>query len=206
MRTIILVNALLVFSLTAFGQLPSYVPTDSLQGWWSFSGNANDSSGNGYYGIPTNVALSVDRFGVANCACIFDTIGDQISVPLQQNNILEYTVSAWFKTSNGGPLVSGRGANGEVGITLNIHNAFTGGEGKAQFIADGPAIAVGRQSDSTFDDDQWHHIVGVYSGSAGPVIPSQFQIYIDTILVSQFYETTGMANSPIYNNTIHPAS
>ena len=37
--------ALLV--IPAAAQVPSYVPTDGLVGWWPFNGNANDESGNG---------------------------------------------------------------------------------------------------------------------------------------------------------------
>ena len=28
-------------------QVPNYVPTNGLVGWWPFNGNANDESGNG---------------------------------------------------------------------------------------------------------------------------------------------------------------
>jgi hypothetical protein len=31
-------------------QVPSYVPTNGLVGWWPFNGNANDESGNGNNG------------------------------------------------------------------------------------------------------------------------------------------------------------
>ncbi len=33
-------------SLTMNAQVPSYVPTNGLVGYWPFSGNANDISGN----------------------------------------------------------------------------------------------------------------------------------------------------------------
>jgi hypothetical protein len=49
MKRIILL-ASLAFSINAFAQVPSYVPTNGLQGWWPFSGNANDGSTNGYNG------------------------------------------------------------------------------------------------------------------------------------------------------------
>ena len=38
--------------LTAVGQVPDYVPTDSLVGWWSFESDFLDQSGNGNHGVP----------------------------------------------------------------------------------------------------------------------------------------------------------
>lgn len=32
---------------TAFSQIPNYVPSNGLVGWWPFNANANDESGNG---------------------------------------------------------------------------------------------------------------------------------------------------------------
>jgi len=42
---------LLTLTISVFGQVPSYVPTNGLDGYWSFSGNANDLSGNGNHGF-----------------------------------------------------------------------------------------------------------------------------------------------------------
>jgi hypothetical protein len=41
--------------LPAAAQVPAYVPTDGLVGWWPFNGNANDESGNGNDGVSSNV-------------------------------------------------------------------------------------------------------------------------------------------------------
>jgi hypothetical protein len=49
----LLMTAIAIFGLATitFGQtVPSYVPTSGLVGWWPFTGNANDSSGNGNNG------------------------------------------------------------------------------------------------------------------------------------------------------------
>ena len=45
MKSIILFFTLL-FSLTIFAQIPNYVPSNGLVGYWPFTGNANDLSGN----------------------------------------------------------------------------------------------------------------------------------------------------------------
>ena len=47
--------------LSASAQIPSYVPTDSLVGWWPFNGNANDESGNGNDGTVYGAAIWVGK-------------------------------------------------------------------------------------------------------------------------------------------------
>ena len=80
-----------------FSQLPSYVPTNGLVGWWPFNGNANDISGNGNNGTFNGTAgLWYDRFGSANSAIATD--GGFVNVPnsatLQFNGGI--TISAWI--------------------------------------------------------------------------------------------------------------
>ncbi|MBX2983984.1 MAG: T9SS type A sorting domain-containing protein [Flavobacteriales bacterium] len=54
---------------TSFAQVPSYIPTSGLVGWWPFNGNANDESGVGNNGtVYGAVALTADRFGNLNSA------------------------------------------------------------------------------------------------------------------------------------------
>ena len=55
-------------------QVPNYVPTDGLVGWWPFNGNANDESGNGHDGVVNGATLTEDRFGSANAAFDFNGI------------------------------------------------------------------------------------------------------------------------------------
>jgi hypothetical protein len=52
-------------------QVPSYVPTNGLVGYWPFNGNANDASGNGNNGIVNGAILTTDRNGNANSAYSF---------------------------------------------------------------------------------------------------------------------------------------
>ena len=47
----------------ASAQIPSYVPTNGLVGYWPFNGNANDDSGNGNNGTVNGATPSADRFG-----------------------------------------------------------------------------------------------------------------------------------------------
>ena len=67
-------------SFVSFSQVPSYVPTNGLVGWWPFNGNANDEGGNGNNGTVNGAALTTDRFGNANSAYDFDGMNDNIKV------------------------------------------------------------------------------------------------------------------------------
>jgi hypothetical protein len=86
---------LLIFTTSLlFSQVPSYVPTNGLVGWWPFTGNANDLSGNGNHGIVNGPTLIQDRFGLANCAYSFDGINDFIQAPNYTSNS-SFTFSCW---------------------------------------------------------------------------------------------------------------
>ena len=62
-------------------QVPSYVPTNGLVGWWPFNGNANDESGNGNHGTVNGATLTVDRFGGSNKAYNFNGTSNNIQFP-----------------------------------------------------------------------------------------------------------------------------
>ena len=81
-----------------FGQVPNYVSTNGLVGYWSFNGNANDESGNGNNGTVNGATLTTDRFGVANKAYSFDGVSNSILVNHQPifNMGNNYTISSWF--------------------------------------------------------------------------------------------------------------
>jgi hypothetical protein len=52
-----------ISTVISFSQVPSYVPTNGLVGYWPFNGNANDESGNGNNGTVTSASLRTDRLG-----------------------------------------------------------------------------------------------------------------------------------------------
>ena len=67
-----LIVALLLAASSAFAQVPSYVPTNGLVGWWPFNGNANDESGNGYNGTVIGASYANNRLGQSNSAILFN--------------------------------------------------------------------------------------------------------------------------------------
>ncbi len=95
--------ALAALTSATVAQVPSYVPSNGLVGWWPFNGNANDGSGNGNNGAVNGATLTTDRFGNANSAYDFDGNGDRITV--LHNNSLNFesansfSVSYWINSS-----------------------------------------------------------------------------------------------------------
>ncbi|WP_396212070.1 LamG-like jellyroll fold domain-containing protein [Flavobacterium sp.] len=102
MRKIILLLAVGVAltTQTLFAQVPSYVPTNGLVGYWPFSGNANDASGNGNNGTVNGATLTTDRFGSINNSYQFIENTDMISITNTTINPQDFTISGWCKLNS----------------------------------------------------------------------------------------------------------
>lgn len=94
---------------TLLAQVPSYVPSNGLVGYWPFSGNANDQSGNGFNGTVNGATLITDRFGNTNSAYSFDGINDFIScLPIPISGSAPRSITFWYKET--GTITSGNTA------------------------------------------------------------------------------------------------
>jgi hypothetical protein len=94
--------ATLGLTTATMAQVPSYVPTNGLVGYWPFNGNANDESGNGNNGTLNGATLTSDRFGNANSAYSFDGVDDYIGntsngFPFANTN---RTINCWILNNN----------------------------------------------------------------------------------------------------------
>jgi hypothetical protein len=83
----------------AIAQVPNYVPTNGLVGYWPFNGNANDASVNGNNGVISGATSTTDRFGSINSAYNFNVTNSNIVIPNKstQNFTSEFTISLWAK-------------------------------------------------------------------------------------------------------------
>jgi hypothetical protein len=87
----------MVIVIPAAAQVPAYVPTDGLVGWWPFNGNANDESGNGNDGVVNGATLAEDRFGNIGFAFEFNGAGSNIVVSNSSSlNPTELSLSVWI--------------------------------------------------------------------------------------------------------------
>lgn len=160
-----------------FAQVPSYVPTDGLVGWWPFNSNADDESGNGNHGIVTGATLTEDRFGFANSSYSFNG-AEYITI----NNALlpatptSFTISAWFSSNTlDGMIISDRGSDINwfkymVGLNANVLKAgnYSSGCNNPQALT------------SPYADNQWNHVVTVKDFQSGI-----HTLYLNGTLVAQ---------------------
>lgn len=73
----------------------SAVPLDGLVGYWPFTGNANDGSGNGNNGTVNGAILTTDRFGNANNSYSFINSNILVSNKFFDNGWQNYSVNLW---------------------------------------------------------------------------------------------------------------
>ena len=174
MKKLTFLTAILL-ATTTYAQVPNYVPTNGLVGWWPFNGNANDESGNGNNGTVNGATLTSDRNGVTNTAYSFDGNGDFINCGnLPSVNITgNVSISVWLKISdfnNDHGIVS---KSGLYDLITNSNNSnppldkirWNAGN---SFLFSGPSIQL----------NQWIHIISVYNHLSG------HEIYMNGILVS----------------------
>jgi hypothetical protein len=112
LKSILLTAAATISLATAtMAQVPNYVPTNGLVGWWPFNGNANDESGNNNNGNNNGAILTSDRFNNSNCAFDFNNC-NYIDVGMSSVNFSNsnFTISLWFTrdSSQNGYLISKR--------------------------------------------------------------------------------------------------
>ena len=171
--------SIVLLLFTAFGvsgQVPSYVPTNGLVGYWPFNGNANDESGNGNNGTVNGATLAADRFGDLSKAYFFDGYNDLIRIAHQAelNLIGDYTISIWFLGNyqniynNGWVLIAKRDDNGsccspnvpfDVFIPFNATNFAIG----AMAYANGGYSFAAPPNSTPVSLDSWENLTIVNS-------------------------------------------
>ncbi len=152
-------TALLSFS--AFAQVPNYVPTNGLVGWWPFNGNANDESGNGNNGTVNGATLATDRFGGNNSAFEIDGINcpnpKGVSLPATLENSQSYSVSVWFQTLDSTKLyqcIFNSSPHCFIGADFN----YSAQNSISTFLGNGSWFIDYTTSTSLFDLSSWHNI------------------------------------------------
>ena len=169
-------------------QVPSYVPTNGLVGYWPFNGNANDDTGNGYHGVVNDAVLTNDRYGNSNNAYLFTSNPQNITIPnLHQNNILSYSVAGWFQIQqqNGGGTV----ISGDVPLSLPSGLRFAlGGTNSFQWqVEEGMntnGIVNNNLNAVNYNDNSWHSFAVTFSSNPGLIDASAFKVYTDGVLMS----------------------
>jgi hypothetical protein len=189
---------------TLMTQVPSYVPTNGLVGYWPFNGNANDESGNGNNGTNNGAALTTDRFGNSNTAFYFSSSGCSTYIDAQINTTSingALTISFWVNRIDSGC------------ISPRIMKFFAPSDGPGTHVfgwpnySNNPSTAfVTSTIESPFyqynniSNNIWSHIVFTNDGSIA-------KLYQDGVLLSSNI-TTGavtLAGNANFGRMVNPA-
>jgi hypothetical protein len=108
--------SVLLFSNSAEAQnLPSYLPSNGLVGWWPFNGNADDESGNGNNGTVNGATLTTDRIGNQNSCYQFNAMNNN-SIDVGVISLSgDFSLACWFYLNSNGSwhsMISKYGQNG----------------------------------------------------------------------------------------------
>lgn len=183
MRTkLITLKLIIILASSSIAQVPSYVPTNNLVAWYPFYGSTNDFSINALNATNYNALLDTDRFGNINESYYFDgNSSTYMETPHPSNGIMDvgtgsFSISLWFKTvasTNTTCLISKRKMNGgfhDEGFMVRMQ-----ADGQVNFeIEDNLLQPDTLLSGSSYNDNQWHHVVCVKNGA-----DTTFQMYID---------------------------
>ena len=176
LSSLFLTSLTFLFATAAQAQVPSYVPTNGLVGYWPFNGNANDESGNGNNGTVNGATLTADRFGDGNKA--YEFFNSTIEVPHNQNlgfgSDASFSVSFWFnKTTNNSPYhFMGKRVNGSP--TFNWQLGGTNIE--TSFGSSPPGLYVGAIFSSAQLNSVWTLLTGVYDNGNWKLFQNGLQV------------------------------
>lgn len=167
-KQLLFLVVLMLGTITIFAQnVPNYVPTNGLVGWWPFNGNANDGSGNGNHGTVNGATLTADRNGLAYSAYSFDGLSNYIEMPdnpsLGPANI---SLSMWFKiTGNKSDqrLIRRRGYGFDVSYNLTYAYGSQAQNKLSTWFYIGNDKSYNPIVDNTLDNI-WHNIILTYNG------------------------------------------
>jgi len=165
-----------------YSQVPNYVKTNKLIGWWNFNGNANNQASSNYSGVNSNSVLSSDRFGISNSAYSFDGINSNIqflNLPFNMND--SFTLSFWMKLKRYDDLAAILElTNNNNACNRNVHVYLYNSMLQNANCGENPLTANwGKVGDSNSLKTNFHHIVLIKSLSQ-----NNFKIFRDNVLVS----------------------
>jgi hypothetical protein len=136
-----------------------------------------DISGSGNNGTLTNgPTYSSDNGGFFT----FNGTNNEVTTTTQFTNPQTFSIGAWFKTSSasGKKIIGFENAQTGTGSFQFDRHAWIGSDGKLNFgIWTGSATIV--TSPLTYNDNNWHYVVGTYGGEG-----TTMRLYVDGVSVA----------------------
>ena len=168
-------------------QVPSYVPTNGLVGYWPFNGNANDESGNGNNGTVNGATLTSDRHGNENSSYSFggdDWIQFSHSSNLDFSITESYTLSCWVLVDENNTMgsVYEKWDNRVSTPYPYVLRIYDDNIMAARYISGTPEDYTTNQTvtadKNLLSSDSYNNIVSIYT-------PNEIYLYVNGSLVAQ---------------------
>lgn len=154
-------------------------PTSSFYLSYSFTGNANDGSGNFNNGILQNSpSLTNDRYGAGSSAYSFNGSSQYIAASIATaTNPQTFSISVWFKTSSAGGKLVGFGSAQLTSSTLAYdRHIYMNSSGQLYFGVKPGSTYNTISTATSYADGAWHHAVATMSATNGA------NLYVDGAL------------------------
>ncbi len=158
----------------------SPIPTNGLIGWWPFSGNANDESGNGNNGTVFGATLTTDRNNLPTNSYDFNGTTNYISLKntffSNPSRVSTFSYSFWINPST----IPSAGKifviNGKEGFWRTISVCLIeNGTIEIRGSQPSPQDYFAANSKSTISLSKWHHVVITYKEGL-------FSLYLNGVL------------------------
>ncbi len=194
-KLLLLCIGLLMTTQMIFSQVPSYVPTNGLVGYWPFNGNANDQTPNENNGTVNGASLTTDRFGNVDSAYDFDGISNYITV-LDNNvfNMQNFTISTWVKNSSTAPTVLARYIlNKGCNTPSPSFRLYYQNDGIQQEYVSDCWVPNRVYQNGPSSNNLWTNLIYSYDGQ-------NLKIYVDGVLFGTTNQSGSLSNNnnPIY--------
>jgi Concanavalin A-like lectin/glucanases superfamily/Domain of unknown function DUF11 len=173
-------------------------PSNAPIAHYPFNGNANDESGNGNNGVPSNATLTTDRFGKANSAYLFNGSDSRIDINKAFFDIGwdSFTISCWINSSSvdnannynnsqvilntdphNGIALNGYGSTNPFKPEVNKKYSFLAGTQPS--VRNWDVLPLDCISKSNRTINTWNHLVVVKTGTT-------YSLYINGIFDKSF--------------------
>ena len=155
----------------------SQIPITNLLSNYTFSGNANDATGNNHGTLQASPTASADRFNNTAKAYTFNGTSQYISTAVSYVNPSNFSTSIWFKTATttGGYLIGFGNAVTGSSSSYDRH-IYMNNAGQLYFgVYPGSVVTV--NSPLSYNDNNWHLATATLSSTAG------MALYVDGVQV-----------------------
>ena len=183
---------LLLFGMVTFvahAQVPDYVPTEGLVGWWPLDGHALDSGPNALDGVLNGTSTVTNRLNEMESALSLDGADDWVDFGYNDAWHLEdFTLNIWYSTLEW-PQLGDYDAIVAAGDAyfMFVGDAGPGGGGNSSFYVSTSPLQGGVWSYENNSDGQWHMMTGIRNASEESI-----ELYIDGVYIGSAAASGGL--------------